>query len=127
SSPEAGVVVIETDEPNVNVPTILAMSNAGILNADVARENGAIDSEDAAEKDEATSFINQNSIGSGPYKLEAFDPASEVVLTANEDYWGEEPFYDRIVIQNVEAQNQKMSAERAGSDYIALDIAGRML
>lgn len=127
SSPEEGVVVVETEEPNVNVPTILAMSNAGILNSALARENGATDAENAAEADEATSFINQTSIGSGPYQLESFDPASDIVLTANPNYWGEEPFYDRIVIQNVEAQNQKLSAERADSDYIALDIAGRML
>src|SRR5690606_10655486 len=80
-----------------------------------------------AETDSAISFFDKTSAGSGPYKLESFDPASEIVLTVNENYWGEQPFYDRIVIQNVEAQNQKMSVERATGDYVALDIAGRML
>lgn len=127
SSPEPGVVVVTSEFPNPAVPTILAMPSTSIVNSDVAKENGATDAEDAAEKDSAVSFFDQTSIGSGPYQLESFDPASEIVLTVNENYWGEQPFYDRIVIQNVEAQNQKMSVERAAGDYVALDIAGRML
>lgn len=127
SSPEPGVVVVASENPNPAVPTILAMPATSIVNADVARENGATDAADAAEKDSAVSFFDSTSIGSGPYQLESFDPASEIVLTVNENYWGEQPFYDRVVIQNVEAQNQKMSVERAAGDYVALDIAGRML
>lgn len=127
SSPEDGVVVVTTETPNPNVPTILAMPATGIVNAETARANGATDAADAAESDSATSFMDGESIGSGPYVLDAFDPASEIVLTANPEYWGEAPAYERIVIQNVEAQNQKMSAERAGRDYVALDLSGRML
>ena len=127
ASPEPGIVVISSEIPNPAVPTILAMPATSIVNADVARENGATDADDAAETDSAISFFDKTSAGSGPYKLESFDPASEIVLTVNENYWGEQPFYDRIVIQNVEAQNQKMSVERATGDYVALDIAGRML
>ncbi|MBD7918605.1 ABC transporter substrate-binding protein [Cellulomonas sp. Sa3CUA2] len=127
SSPEEGVVVVTTETPNPNVPTILAMPATGIVNAETARANGATDAADAAESDSATSFMDGESIGSGPYVLDAFDPASEIVLTANPEYWGEAPAYERIVIQNVEAQNQKMSVERAGRDFVALDLSGRML
>lgn len=127
SSPEKGVVVVTTETPNPNVPTILAMPATGIVNAEVAQENGATDGPDAAEADSATTFLDGESAGSGPYVLDSFDPASEIVLTANPEYWGEAPAYDRVVIQNVEAQNQKMSVERAGKDYVALDLSGRML
>ncbi len=127
SSPEEGVVVVTTETPNPNVPTILAMPATGIVNSEVAQENGATDGPDAAEADSATTFLDGESAGSGPYVLDSFDPASEIVLTANPEYWGEAPAYDRVVIQNVEAQNQKMSVERAGKDYVALDLSGRML
>ena len=127
SSPEEGVVVVSTETPNPNVPTILAMPATGIVNSEVAQENGATDGPDAAEADSATTFLDGESAGSGPYVLDSFDPASEIVLTANPEYWGEAPAYDRVVIQNVEAQNQKMSVERAGKDYVALDLSGRML
>ncbi|MBO3088218.1 ABC transporter substrate-binding protein [Cellulomonas dongxiuzhuiae] len=127
SSPQDGVVVVTTETPNPNVPTILAMPATSIVNAETARANGATDAADAAESDSATSFMDGESIGSGPYVLDAFDPASEIVLTANPEYWGEAPAYERIVIQNVEAQNQKMSVERAGRDFVALDLSGRML
>ncbi|WP_216843856.1 ABC transporter substrate-binding protein [Phytoactinopolyspora alkaliphila] len=127
SSPEEGVVVVSSDEPNPSVPTILAMPAAGVLNAEIAAENGATDSEDAASEDSATPFLDQTSAGSGPYVLGSFDPASEVVLEANPEYWGEAPGFDRIVIKNVDAQNQKLAIERSPGAEIALDLSGRLL
>src|SRR5699024_11210613 len=78
SSPEEGVVVVESETSNPNVPTILAMPAAGVLNSEAAQANGATDGEDAASADSATAYLDQTSLGSGPYQLESFDPASEV-------------------------------------------------
>jgi peptide/nickel transport system substrate-binding protein len=39
----------------------------------------------------------QNPIGTGPYKLERWDLGNEIVLTRNEDYWGE-PAKEQTVI-----------------------------
>ncbi len=127
ASPEEGVVVVSSEQPNPNVPTILAMPAAGVLNSEVAAENGATDSEDAAAEDTATPFLDQTSAGSGPYVLDSFDPASEIVLAANESYWGDAPDFDRIVIKNVEAQNQKLAIERSSGAEIVLDLSGRLL
>lgn len=127
SSPDEGVVVVESETSNPNVPTILAMPAAGILNAEEAQANGATDGPDAASADTATPFLDQTSLGSGPYQLESFDPASEVVLTANPEYWGEAPEFERVVIRNVEAQNQKLTMQRAEGEQIALDLSGRLL
>lgn len=127
SSPEEGVVVVESETSNPNVPTILAMPAAGVLNSEAAQANGATDGEDAASADSATAYLDQTSLGSGPYQLESFDPASEVVLTANPEYWGEAPEFERVVIRNVEAQNQKLTMQRAEGEEIALDLSGRLL
>lgn len=127
SSPAEGVVVVTSEIPNPSLPTILAMPAAGVLNAEVAIDNGALDGADAATDDDATPFLNGESIGSGPYVLSSFDPASEVVLTANENYWGDAPGFDRIVIQNVEAQSQRLAIERAQDPEVALDLSGRLL
>ncbi|UFU03178.1 ABC transporter substrate-binding protein [Ruania suaedae] len=127
SSPEEGVVVVTSEVPNPNVPTILAMPAAGVLNSEQASAEGATDAEDAASADAATDFLNTTSLGSGPYVLDSFDPASEIVLTANPEYWGEAPGYERIVVSNVEAETQKLTMARAEGDQVALDLSGRLL
>lgn len=127
STPEENVVVVTTEAPNPSVPTILAMPSTGILDAEAAQAEGATDTADAATADSATTFLNGTSLGSGPYVLESFDPASEIVLTANDDYWGGEPGYARIVITNVETETQKLTMSRAESSQVALDLSGRLL
>ncbi|WP_156225499.1 ABC transporter substrate-binding protein [Pseudactinotalea suaedae] len=127
SSPGEGVVVVTTEAPNPNVPTILAMPATGIVDAEAAQAEGATDAADAASTDAATTFLNGTSLGSGPYVLESFDPASEIVLTANGDYWGAEPGYARIVITNVETETQKLTMQRAEAGQVALDLSGRLL
>lgn len=127
STPEENVVVVTTEAPNPSVPTILAMPSTGILDAEAAQAEGATDGVDAATADSATTFLNGTSLGSGPYVLESFDPASEIVLTANDDYWGGEPGYARIVITNVETETQKLTMSRAESSQVALDLSGRLL
>ncbi|QOR70957.1 ABC transporter substrate-binding protein [Ruania alkalisoli] len=127
SSPSEGVVVVTSEQSNPNVPTILAMPAAGILNAEATEAEGGTAAEDAASADAATEFLNGESLGSGPYVLDSFDPASEIVLTANPEYWGETPGYQRIVISNVEAETQKLTMQRAEGDQIALDLSGRLL
>lgn len=127
STPSEGVIVVTTEEPNPNVPTILAMPATGILDAEAAQAEGATDAEDAAATDAATTHLNGTSLGSGPYVLESFDPASEIVLTANDEYWGGQPGYARIVITNVETETQKLTMQRASNAQVALDLSGRLL
>jgi peptide/nickel transport system substrate-binding protein len=127
STPSEGVVVVTVAAPNPNVPTILAMPATGVVEAAAAQEQGATDGEDAASADSATTYLNGDSLGSGPYVLESFDPASEIVLTANDDYWGGQPGYQRIVITNTETETQKLTMQRAESAQLALDLSGRLL
>ena len=127
STPSEGVVVVTTEAPNPSVPTILAMPSTGIIDAEAAQAEGATDAEDAAAADGATAFLDGTSLGSGPYVLESFDPASEIVLTANQDYWGGQPGYQRIVVTNTETETQKLTMQRAEAAQLALDLSGRLL
>lgn len=61
--------------------------------------------------------------GSGPFKFESWDPGVEVVLTANEDYWGEEgPFLDGIVYQVFGDDDALLAAYNSGAIDVAWDI-----
>lgn len=120
-------VVVTSDIANPDVPTILAMPSTGILDSEAALELGATDAEDAATADAVGNQLDEASIGSGPYVVSSFDPASRIVLTANPEYWGEAPAFGRVVIENVDVQNQKLTIEKASGAAVALDLSGPMV
>jgi len=119
-------VVLRAEQPTPQLPRILPNPTLGILNADLVRENGGTDAEDAAEADTAEEFLNTQSAGTGPYVLEQFDTTTETILAANPDYWGEPPVYDRVVLRNVEAATQALNVQSAQSS-IVLDLAADQL
>jgi len=48
-------------------------------------------------KDDILSFQNEESIGTGAFKLKEFKEGQYLWLVANEDYWGERPYVDEVV------------------------------
>lgn len=120
-------VVVKSSDINPNVPVILAGPYAGILNEKLAEQHGGKDTADAAKSDTLGSYLNTHALGSGPYEIDSFDAASQVVLTANPKYWGKKPEFDRVVISNMDVQNQKLTMAKSPSNTIALDLAGNAL
>ncbi|SDQ16855.1 ABC transporter substrate-binding protein [Leucobacter chromiiresistens] len=132
-----GITVAEVDERTVQLTTenpapyiehTLTAPPLAIVDDEAVRAAGGTDAEDAADADTAGQFFTQpaNGAGSGPYALESYDTNAQIVLVKNENYWGEAPAYDRIVIRNVNnAQQQKANIE-GGDSQIALDIPGRI-
>src|SRR5207249_4990484 len=72
--------------------------------------------------DQAESFLNGQSAGTGPYTLKSFSTTSEVDLTANPNYWGAKPFYNTVVVRNVQAPAQLINIQK-GKDEVALDLS----
>ena len=94
-----------------------------VTNADVVRANGGTDATDAAETDEAGAYLDSSSAGSGPYILELWEPQNRTELVRNENYWGEQPYFDRVIVINMpEAATQKAALE-AGDIDVALDLS----
>jgi peptide/nickel transport system substrate-binding protein len=124
---DESTVVVTSPTANPNVPTILAMPSTGIINSKVAKEHGATDGADAAQEDAATKYLDEHPAGSGPYVLESFDPSSQIVLKANPKYWGEKPEFPRVVIGNMDVQNQKLTISKASTATVALDLSGSSL
>lgn len=118
---EPNTIVITTAAPDPALPARLTYPSFAIVNADVARENGASDSAEAAQTDTADTYLATASLGSGPYVLSKFDMASEVVLTKNENYWGDAPAFDQIVLRNTANAAQQMNIMRNVSQ-IAVDL-----
>lgn len=99
------------------LPYIIPNPALGIVDKKLVEENGG--STDA--KDSAEAFLNKTSAGSGPYMLESFDAATQVVFTKNPQYAGPAPAYDRVVLRNVQGPTQKLNVE-SGDSQVALDL-----
>jgi len=126
-APDDKTVVVTADKPAPNIPVLMAMPASSIINSKVAKEKGATDSPEAATKDTAQAFLDTTSAGSGPYVLERNDPGQEMVLVANDKYWGTKPDFKRVSLRNVDIQNQKLTLSRSKSPEIALDLTGNLL
>ncbi|WP_180969019.1 ABC transporter substrate-binding protein [Microbacterium aurantiacum] len=126
----AGVTIAEVDEktitfttetPLLQLPAILANPALGIVNSDVVIENGgSIDGSDSAQK-----FLDGESAGSGPFTLDTLDLASQIVLTKNDEYNGdEEAGYSRVVIRNVTESATQLANLKGGDSMVAMDLNG---
>lgn len=113
-------LTLTSDSPNPQLPVTMANPSLGIVQKSLAEENGA--TLDAAT-DKAEAFFNTESIGSGPYKIEKAEIASQVTLVPNEEYWGEPAKLDRLVFRNVAAATQLINI-KAGTANIVDGLSG---
>ena len=122
SAPDASTVVLTSQDPNPAIPFIIPNPALGIVNSKVVKAHGGTDQPGADKADTAESFLNSASQGSGPYVLTSFSTTSEVDLTANPSYWGPKPFYNKVVIRNIQAPAQLIDIQK-GSNEVALDLS----
>jgi peptide/nickel transport system substrate-binding protein len=125
-----GLTITEVDDktisfvsetPLLQLPAILANPALGIVNADVVMENGGTtDGTDSAQE-----FLDGESAGSGPFVLDTLDLSSQVVLTKNDEYNGdEESEYSRVVVRNVSESATQLANLKGGDSMVAMDLNG---
>lgn len=102
-APDDTTVLIHLNKPFNALLYTLAV--VGIVPADAHDEN-----------------YGSNPIGSGRYMLEQWDKGQQVILTANPDYYGEEPKMKRVVVVFME-EDASLAAASAGEVDIAYTSA----
>jgi len=122
SAPDASTVVLTSKSANPAIPFIIPNPALGIVNSKVVKAHGGNDQPGADKSDTAESFLNTTSAGSGPYTLKSFSTTSEVDLTANPSYWGTKPYYNTVVVRNIQAPAQLINIQK-GSNEVALDLS----
>ena len=68
--------------------------------------------------------IEKNGIGTGPFKVESYDPEGQTMLVANENYWEGRPKLDKVqftAIADSEARNQAMLAGELNYNSLTRD------
>ncbi|MGQ9908473.1 MAG: ABC transporter substrate-binding protein [Candidatus Flexifilum sp.] len=124
---DADTVSITLAEINPAFLANLAANPFSITNDSEVIAHGGTMAEDAQQTDTAEAYLNSASAGSGPYVLESWEPQVQTVMVRNPNYWGEAPYFDRIIIVNIpEAATQKVALE-SGEIDIALDLTSDQL
>ena len=97
------------------------------LPAHLAHSGGAIISLAAIEADyaemaagnEAGTYLAQNPVGTGFFKLESWDPGDQLILVRNDDYWGENARLDSVTWRVVPESLTRLSELETGFAHIA--------
>lgn len=62
-------------------------------------------------------WLQTNTAGSGPYKIDSWNPATEAVMSKNPHYWGTEPAIGKVTIKFIaEAANRVQLLQKGGVD-----------
>ncbi|MCJ7623162.1 MAG: ABC transporter substrate-binding protein [Anaerolineaceae bacterium] len=88
--------------PSADFMAIVSIPGFGITDSELVKEHGGTDAEGAFETDTAKEWLDQNSAGTAPYVMTSWAPKAEVVFELNPNYWGDTPYYDRVIIKHVE-------------------------
>ena len=108
--------------PDASFLAALAAVPCGVADSKVVMAKGGTDADDAKDKDKATEHLNNQSEGSGPYKLVSFTKNVEAVLERNASYWGKKPYFAKVIFKHVPSgTTQREMVERGDAD-VAHDI-----
>lgn len=104
------VKIPKTVSPQVFL-SIITFTVAGVVEKAVVEAN--------AGDDMGSTWLNDNSAGSGPYVLNKWEREVQVVLDANANYWGEAPKSKRVIMTHIgEAANRQAAIETGDADIV---------
>lgn len=121
-TPDDYTVVINIKAPDVTFVSKLAYTVATILPSDAyPSPDGPIPNDaDSATYEE---YIQEEFIGTGPYRIADFRENQSLLMEAYDDYWGEAPKNDKTLVRFYAQSSQMQVALRSGE----IDVAFRHL
>ncbi len=63
-----------------------------------------------------------NPVGTGPFKFVSWDKNDKCVYVRNEEYWGEKPAYENLIIRTIIEANSRVIELEAGTVDIIFDV-----
>ncbi|RPF54006.1 glutathione ABC transporter substrate-binding protein [Aquisalibacillus elongatus] len=97
----------------------LAHTGTSIMSPKVIEEDAK-----AVENGESPgSYINENPVGTGPFEFDEWTPGESVVLTKNEDYWGDQAKLDSITFQVISENSTRLAELDTGSVDIMANVS----
>src|SRR5699024_6789336 len=94
------------------------------LLSNLAHYSGGIISPESIEaEEEGEPSVTENPIGTGPLTFESWDQGNEVVLSKNDNYWGDEMQVDEVVFRVVPESSSRFAMIETGQAHIAEPIS----
>jgi peptide/nickel transport system substrate-binding protein len=122
-APDPQTVVVRAEKPTSAFINVTSASYMGIINSDLATENGATADADAATTDEAEQWFLSNSAGSGQYELQSYNEGSELAIKRNENYWGEKAAFPSVTIKEVSDSSAQLQQLQQGDIDLAMQLS----
>lgn len=101
-------LTITLNRPITLLPANLAVFAGGIVSPTALETYGA--------------DYSQHAAGTGPFKVESWTKDVELVLVANEDYWGGRPALDRVVFRTIADDTVRIAELTTGGIDVANQI-----
>ncbi len=121
-TPDDHTVVIHLKSADVTFASKLAYTVATILPADAyPSPDGPLP--DDADTSTYEQYIKEDFIGTGPYRIADFRENQSILLEEFDDYWGDPPENDKVLVRFFAKSSQMQVALRAGE----IDVAFRHL
>jgi peptide/nickel transport system substrate-binding protein len=102
-------IEIQLEKPNHMFLQILALYNFSILDDKVVKEKG-------------NDYLTNNAAGSGPFKIEKWDPATEAIFVANKTYWQGAPKVDKVTMKFTKEASNRVLLLGKGDVDMAIEI-----
>ena len=122
-APDEDTVVITLSKPDSSFISKTTSTSYAVLDSAIVIANGGVSDVSAPSEDAAQDYLNNQSAGSGPYIMESFDPDNSLILVKNENYWGEAPSYDKIIVQDMPDANSQLISVQQGDVDIAFNLS----
>lgn len=111
------------EQVNVDFLAILTTPSLNIAKASEIKAHGGSNAENAAQTDTARSWLDQHSIGSGPFVLERWTHGADLVLRRNQNYWGTPAPVDSVIFKFVNNENIQRDLLLRGDAHIAVNLS----
>lgn len=119
---DAMTVDLYLKDPTLPMYGFIASPQLAIQDSKLVRGQSGVNGPNAKDEDKATAWLDQNSAGSGPYKLVKWERNSVVQLVRNPNYWrGPAPF-ERIVVRHIGESAAQLLALQRGDIDIAFNL-----
>ncbi len=109
-------VRLNLNRPSSTVLSTLTLPSLSIASPKALQEFGAdegtVDKEDVLRP--SGTYGTQHPTGTGPFKFESWTRGERLVITRNEDYWGEEPQLSEVVFQPISDNAARLQALQTG-------------
>ncbi|CEG25441.1 glutathione ABC transporter substrate-binding protein [Bacillus sp. B-jedd] len=127
ASPRAGVLKMVKEVKIVDDYTVqfLLSEPFSPLLSILASHEGGIISPKTIEKFGKNIIKEPN--GTGPFVFESWTPGQEIILTKNEDYWGEKAKVDKVAFKVIPEETTRISMLETGEAQIAEPLSVPMI